>query len=90
MQNTGKAQAVVITGAGGGLCAAYAQYLAARGAAVVVNDKHAAAAQGIANKITAAGARALVVAGDVGDWNVAQTLGAGQHPLGLSIASAGH
>lgn len=35
-------------------------------------------------------ARALVVAGDVDDWNVAQTLGAGQHPLGLSIAPAGH
>lgn len=71
MQGT---KAVVITGAGGGLGAAYAQYLAAQGAAVVINDLNAVAAKAVAASIVAAGGRALAVAGDVGDWDFAQSL----------------
>ena len=74
MQETGDAQAVVITGAGGGLGAVYAQHLAALGAAVVVNDLDAAAADRTVAAITSMGGRALAVVGDVGDWAFARDL----------------
>ena len=46
-------RAVVVTGAGGGLGAAYAMHAAERGAAVVVNDVDADAADTCTNRIGA-------------------------------------
>lgn len=51
---------VIITGAGGGLGAAYAKAFAAEGAKVVVNDINAAAAQSTVDAIRAAGGEAVV------------------------------
>lgn len=67
-------KAVVITGAGRGLGAAYARLASTEGAAVVVNDIDAAAAEAVTAEIVAAGGRALAVPGDVGDWAFAERL----------------
>lgn len=67
-------KAVVITGAGSGLGAAYARHAAGQGAAVVVNDISAQAAQATVEAITASGGRAVAHAGDVSSWNYAQSL----------------
>lgn len=67
-------KAVVITGAGRGLGAAYARFAAAEGAAVVVNDIDAASAGAVASAIADSGGRALAVPGDVGDWDFAARL----------------
>jgi len=67
-------KAVVITGAGGGLGAAYAKLIAALGAAVVVNDIDANAARATVAEITAAGGRAIAEPGDVSEWALAETL----------------
>jgi NAD(P)-dependent dehydrogenase (short-subunit alcohol dehydrogenase family) len=73
----------VITGAGGGLGRAHALLLAARGAAVVVNDLggtvagsggDASAAQRVVQEITAAGARALANHDDIATPAGAQRL----------------
>jgi len=66
--------AVVVTGAGGGLGAAYARHLAARGDGVVVNDVDPARAASVAAAIAAGGGRALAMAGDVSDWGFAAAL----------------
>ncbi|WP_030175396.1 3-oxoacyl-ACP reductase [Spirillospora albida] len=63
----------IVTGAGAGLGRAEALALAARGAAVVVNDMGPAADDVVA-EIEAAGGRALAVKGDVGDWSMGDTL----------------
>ncbi|TKT75751.1 SDR family oxidoreductase [Aquamicrobium sp. LC103] len=67
-------KAVVITGAGGGLGAAYARHAASRGAAVLVNDVDPAAAAGTVDAIVASGGKAADLAGDVSTWSFAQTL----------------
>lgn len=54
-----------VTGAGRGIGAAVAHGLAARGVAVVVNDRDGDAAQATADAITAAGGTARPAAGDV-------------------------
>jgi NAD(P)-dependent dehydrogenase (short-subunit alcohol dehydrogenase family) len=64
-------KSAVVTGAGQGLGRAYAVALARAGAGVVVNDLDARAAEETA---ALAGARAVVVAGDVGDRAVADGL----------------
>jgi 3-oxoacyl-[acyl-carrier protein] reductase len=64
----------VVTGAGRGLGRAYAQALAAAGAAVVVNDVADAAAAEVVGAITAAGGRAVAEVGAVGGSEVAQRL----------------
>lgn len=56
---------VLITGAGGGIGAALAHRYASEGARIAVNDVNAAAAQAVAGALTAAGAQALSVPGDV-------------------------
>lgn len=67
-------KAIVVTGAGRGLGAAYARSCAAEGAALVVNDIDAGNAAAVAAEIADAGGRALAVAGDVGDWGFAEGL----------------
>jgi 3-oxoacyl-[acyl-carrier protein] reductase len=59
-------RAALVTGASGGIGAAIAARLAARGAAVAVHcHRNHAAAEAVATAITAAGGRAIVVRGDV-------------------------
>lgn len=57
----------VVTGAGGGIGQAYAESLAAAGAAVVVADINASAATAVAAGITDAGGTALACTVDVAD-----------------------
>ncbi|HEY3867635.1 MAG TPA: SDR family NAD(P)-dependent oxidoreductase [Actinocrinis sp.] len=64
----------VVTGAGRGLGLAYARALAARGAAVVVNDVDASAAEAAAELVREAGGRALAVGGPVGPSETAEAL----------------
>ncbi|MFZ1995409.1 MAG: SDR family NAD(P)-dependent oxidoreductase, partial [Solirubrobacteraceae bacterium] len=58
---------VVVTGAGRGLGQAYAEALAAAGAAVIVNDADDPSAVGTARNIRDAGGRAVAAPGAVGD-----------------------
>jgi len=67
-------RAVVVTGAGRGLGAAYARAIAAAGAAVVVNDVDADEAAGVVEQIPAAGGRAVLQAADITDWDQADAL----------------
>ncbi len=60
-------RAALVTGAARGIGKAIAVTLAARGAAVAINDKDEAAAHDTAAGITAAGGKAIVVGFDVGD-----------------------
>lgn len=69
---TGKA--VVITGAGRGLGAAYAALAAREGAAVVVNDVDAEQAREVVAGIEAAGGRAVADASDIATWDGAGAL----------------
>jgi NAD(P)-dependent dehydrogenase (short-subunit alcohol dehydrogenase family) len=55
----------LVTGSGQGVGAEVARTLARQGAAVAVNDLHAARAQGVVDEIVAAGGRAAAVAADV-------------------------
>jgi NAD(P)-dependent dehydrogenase (short-subunit alcohol dehydrogenase family) len=64
----------VVTGGGSGLGAAYAEAVAALGAAVVVNDIDPSLAAGTADRITQAGGSAVPLAGDVSDWDSAKAL----------------
>ena len=58
-------QVAIITGAGGGLGRSYARLLASEGAAIVVNDMNADAAQQVVAEISAAGGRAVACLMDV-------------------------
>ncbi len=64
----------VVTGSGRGLGKAYARALAAAGAAVVVNDVDAAAADETVAEIAAAGGRAVAVVAPVGPSATAEQL----------------
>ena len=57
----------VVTGAGSGIGRSGAEILAREGAAVVVADRDAAAGEETAQRIAAAGGKALAIATDVGD-----------------------
>jgi len=65
---------VVITGAGRGIGAACAKHAAAQGAAIVVNDVDAGAAQSVVDEITAAGGRAVAHRADIAKWSDAEGL----------------
>lgn len=67
-------KAVVVTGAGGGLGAAYARHAAGLGAAIVVNDIDPQAAWATVAQIEAAGGRAVAEPGDVADWDFGERL----------------
>jgi 3-oxoacyl-[acyl-carrier protein] reductase len=65
----------IVTGAGRGLGRAHALELARHGARVVVNDYGSPEpAQAVADEIKAAGGEAVVVTGDVADWDDAKAM----------------
>ena len=64
----------LVTGAGQGVGAQTARYLAAHGAGVVVNDYVGARADEVAAMITAEGGRAVAVQADVTDFDAVQRL----------------
>lgn len=65
---------IVITGAGRGIGAAYAEAAADLGAAVVVNDVDAQPAEEVAEMIRAGGGKAVAHAADISSWNDAGAL----------------
>jgi NAD(P)-dependent dehydrogenase (short-subunit alcohol dehydrogenase family) len=67
-------RAAIVTGAGNGLGRAEALAMARAGAGMVLNDVHADAVTAAAGEIRAAGGRAVVCAGDIGEWATAQSL----------------
>lgn len=64
----------IVTGSGSGLGLAYAQELAKRGAAVVINDIDAETAQSAVESITTAGGRAVAAVAPVGPTETADKL----------------
>jgi 3-oxoacyl-[acyl-carrier protein] reductase len=64
----------IVTGSGGGIGQAYAQALAAEGAAVVVADINTDGAQSVAKQIVADGGKAIAVRVDVSDPESAQAM----------------
>ena len=79
MNQTGAAgclagKAIVITGAGRGLGAAYARLAASEGARVVVNDIDEAAASTVARDITERGGQAFAEGSDISSWDGAAAL----------------
>lgn len=72
--NSLNGKAVVITGAGQGIGAAYARYFAAEGARVVVNDIDAELAGDVVRSIRGAGGSALARVADISAWGEAQAL----------------
>src|SRR4051794_19277880 len=67
-------KAVVVTGAARGIGAAYAEGLAAMGAAVVANDIDGAPVVAVAEKISRSGGRAVAHLGDITDEVLAAAL----------------
>ncbi len=67
-------KAVVITGSGNGIGAAYARLAAQHGAHVIVNDVNPAAAHAVAADIIRQGGRAAVSIADISSWDGAAEL----------------
>jgi NAD(P)-dependent dehydrogenase (short-subunit alcohol dehydrogenase family) len=67
-------KAIVVTGAGRGVGAAYARVLAAEGARVVVNDIDAYVAEEVGAELRQAGADVVVKVADVSRWREAEGL----------------
>ncbi|MDO7836708.1 SDR family NAD(P)-dependent oxidoreductase [Sphingobium sp. HBC34] len=67
-------KAVVITGSGRGLGAAYARLAAREGASVVVNGVDGQVAQSVVDEIIADGGKAIACPGDIADWDFACAL----------------
>lgn len=73
----------LVTGAGRGVGAGIAQYLARAGASVIVNDLHADRAQQVADEINESGGRAVAAPFDVTDpQQVTSALAAAQAEVG--------
>jgi NAD(P)-dependent dehydrogenase (short-subunit alcohol dehydrogenase family) len=64
----------IVTGAANGLGRAEAIALAVQGAAVVLNDLPGPAVRTLADEITAAGGRAVVCEGDIGEWATGEAM----------------
>ncbi len=67
-------KAVVITGAGSGIGAAYARHIARLGAMVVVNDIDRDACEAVSGEIAGQGGSALAASGDISSWAFAESL----------------
>jgi NAD(P)-dependent dehydrogenase (short-subunit alcohol dehydrogenase family) len=67
-------RSAIVTGAANGLGRAEAVALAAQGAAVVLNDLPGPAVHAVAEEITGAGGRAIVCAGDIGEWSTGEAM----------------
>ncbi len=67
-------KSIVVTGAGSGLGAAYAQHAASLGACVVVNDVNADAVNACVKSITDAGGQAIAQPADVSEWATGEAL----------------
>ena len=74
MGNALAGKAVVITGAGAGIGAAYARHAAAEGAKVVVNDIDAKGVDATLESIRKAGGTAVGRVGDITSWDEAEAL----------------
>lgn len=78
--NSLKGKAVIVTGAGQGIGAAYAMYFAREGASVVVNDVDAALADKVVAEVRAdaavrtAGGTAIARVADIASWDAAEGL----------------
>ena len=73
----------LVTGAGSGIGRAHCELLAARGAAVIVNDLHAEAAQETVARVRAAGGQALACIADVSNRaSVIEAFAAAQQQVG--------
>jgi 3-oxoacyl-[acyl-carrier protein] reductase len=64
----------IVTGAGNGLGRAEAFALARAGARVVLNDLPGSAVDGVAASVKASGGHAVVVTGDIGEWDTGERL----------------
>lgn len=67
-------KAVVITGAGSGLGAAYAKHAGKLGAELLLNDVDEAAVEGVVAEIRSAGGKATAFPGTIGSWDYAEKL----------------
>jgi NAD(P)-dependent dehydrogenase (short-subunit alcohol dehydrogenase family) len=67
-------KAVVITGAGSGLGAAYARHAGKLGAELVLNDVDRSAVESVAGEINAAGGKSVASVGSVASWDYASEL----------------
>ena len=73
----------LVTGAGSGIGRAHCELLAARGAAVIVNDLHADAAHATVALVHAAGGQALACVADVSNRaSVIEAFAAAQQQVG--------
>lgn len=69
-----RGQVALVTGAGQGVGAATARYLAAQGAAVAVNDYRAERAEAVAKEIQDQGGAAIAVQADVTDFTAVEAM----------------
>ena len=65
---------VLITGSGGGLGRAYAKFLSARGARVIINDRDEITANATAAHLVSAGGDAVAIVADVGEASQCRAL----------------
>ena len=83
----------LVTGAGRGVGAGVAAGLAAAGASVAVNDLDRGRAESVADRLSAAGARATSCVADVTDWDAVSSMAASVEgtlgPVDILVNNAG-